>query len=342
MDIRPRLRGMRHRARRRGLAPLELVMWLPILLFVMALMVNFGTFATWRVRGEVVSRHAAWRTRWPRTGADEGRQRPAWPMDAEMTTEPADTQIVQLDDPVINLPVIRGPLPNGFSVYPILDPDRLGAFQGVSEVDREYPLMPRLGDYQSGAIETPLLDLKWQSALMGIPNRFRRIKILYELPRTSSALPRAFVTAVRGTLAIPHYNGLRVLDRDQDILRYTGTYVDFHPRTGSGCELDLETVYANHVQSLIDTRGRARSIRFGQISQLPRRMTSFFLRMYQRRWDQLEAELNGMPPPTPRRRAEIQAEMAELRLKIDQLEAYRDRLPQLYADLARRADAEIP
>lgn len=316
-------------------------MWLPILLFVMALMVNFGTFATWRVRGEVVSRHAAWRTRWPRTGGDEGRQRPTWPLDAEMTIEPAD-QIVQLDDPQINAPVVRGPLPNRFSVYPILDPDRVGAFQGVAEVDREYPLLPRLGDYQSGEIETPLLDLKWQSAMMGIPNRFRRIKILYELPRTHAALPRAFVSAVQQTVSIPHYHGLRVLDRDEDVFRYTGRYIDFHPRIGHGCELDLEAVHANHVRALIDSRGAGRRIQFGQISRLPRRMTNFFLGMYQRRWDQLEAELNAMPPPRPRRRAEIQAEMAELRPKIDQLEAYQDRLGGIEADLARRADAQIP
>ncbi|MBI2480878.1 MAG: pilus assembly protein [Planctomycetia bacterium] len=55
--------------RRRGLAPLEFVLWLPVLLFVMALMVNYGTIATWRVRSEIVSQHAAWRTRWPRNPA---------------------------------------------------------------------------------------------------------------------------------------------------------------------------------------------------------------------------------------------------------------------------------
>ena len=318
-----------------------MVLWLPILLFVMALMVNFGTFATWRVRGEVVSRHAVWRTRWPRTGVDEGRQRPAWPLDAEMTMEAANPLTI-LDDPLIQAPVVRGPLPNGFSVYPILDPDRVGAIQGVSAVQREYPLMPRLGDFDSGDIETPLLDLKWQSALMGIPNEYRRVKILYELPKTSPALPRAFASAVRRSSSIPHYSALRVLDRDEDVLRYTGRYVDFHPRAGRSCELDLETVYANHVQRLIDTRGAGRRVQFGQISRLPRRMTSFFLSMYQRRWDQLEAELNGPPPPAPGRRVQILAEMAELRPKIDQLTAYQDRLPAIESDLARRAAAEIP
>jgi hypothetical protein len=317
-------------------------MWLPILLFVMALMVNFGTFATWRVRGEVVSRHAVWRTRWPRSGADEGRQRPAWPADAEMTVETADEQIAQLDDPVINLPVVRGPLPNGFSVNPLLDPDRVGAINGVSEVDREYPLMPRLGDYESGSIKTPLLDLKWQSALMGIPNRYRRVKILYDLPKTSPALPRAFVSAVRGARTIPHAHGLLVLDRDADILRYNGHYIDFHPHVGHGCELDLETVYVNHVQRLIDTRGSMRQIRFGQISRLPRTLTNYFLTMYRNRWNQLDAELNGMPPPTPIRRAQILAEMQELRIKIDQLEAYERRLGRLESELAQRADRQIP
>ena len=336
-----RLRGRRRGRRRRGLAPLEFVLWLPILLFVMALMVNFGTFATWRVRGEAVSRHAAWRTRWPRTGLDEGRQRPVWPLDAEMTIEPADP-IVQLDDPQIHAAVVRGPLPNGFSVYPILDPDRVGAFQGVSQVNREYPLLPRLGDYQSGDIETPLLDLKWQSALMGIPNEFRRVKILYELPRTVPALPRAFVRAVQATRSIPHYHALGVLDHDEDILRYTGRYVDFHPHVGHGCELNSEAVYANHVQRLIDTRGRGRSVRLGEISRLPRRMTNFFLSMYRRRRDQLEAELAGPPPPSPRRRAEIQAELGDLRPKIAQLEAYQDRLGRIESEIAERADAEIP
>ena len=52
---------------RTGLAPLELVLTLPILVFVAALIFNLGVIAMWRVRGEVNSREAVWRARWPRT-----------------------------------------------------------------------------------------------------------------------------------------------------------------------------------------------------------------------------------------------------------------------------------
>ena len=49
---------------RRGLAPLELVLALPILLFVMALIVCYGTISAWKVREHSVARLAAWETRW--------------------------------------------------------------------------------------------------------------------------------------------------------------------------------------------------------------------------------------------------------------------------------------
>ena len=49
---------------RRGLAPLELVLALPILLFVMALIVCYGTISAWKVREHSVARLAAWETGW--------------------------------------------------------------------------------------------------------------------------------------------------------------------------------------------------------------------------------------------------------------------------------------
>ena len=60
------------RARRqaRGLATLEMVLCLPFLLFIMALMINFGTAAAWKVRTLVVARNACWATRWPRGTGD--------------------------------------------------------------------------------------------------------------------------------------------------------------------------------------------------------------------------------------------------------------------------------
>lgn len=70
--------------RRRGLSTLEMVLSLPILLFVMALMINYGTVACWKVRALSVARNAVWSTRWPRTGHSNprpnigGPKGPAW------------------------------------------------------------------------------------------------------------------------------------------------------------------------------------------------------------------------------------------------------------------------
>ena len=105
-----------HLRKRRGLAPVELVLWLPILLFVAALMVNFGTSATWRLRGKVVARDAAWRVRWPRTGANEPRPEDwVWPKPARMEVREG-APITQLENPMTQHPVVRGPLPNDFVV----------------------------------------------------------------------------------------------------------------------------------------------------------------------------------------------------------------------------------
>ncbi|MDA1051537.1 MAG: hypothetical protein O3C40_13795, partial [Planctomycetota bacterium] len=345
--------GRRHL--RRGLAPLEFVLWLPVLLFVMALMMNYGTVATWRVRSEIISRDAVWRTRWPRDGANESPPtRPYWPDDAVMTTQP-DAAPVILDIPDIDHPVVRGPLPNGFVVRPILDPTQ-GAVKGVSEVNRQYPLLPRMGSFESGDVDTPLIDRKWSSAEMGFWNTYRRTLALYEFPRTDSSLPQAFSQAIQSVLSIPHFADLAVLDRDADILRYTGGYVDFHPRVGRMCELDPQVVYDRQVERLVDIREADGDIRLGAISLLPRTMTNYFLGMYraavQRMTDriqELQDELNGTPPPTPQRQAEILAEIAALQAeiaiilpKIAQLEEYEARLPQIEDDLRANAGAVLP
>lgn len=334
------------RSRRRGLAPLEFVLWLPVLLFVMALMVNYGTLATWRVRAEVISRHAVWRERTYRSGELESPpDRPYWPDDAVMTTA-ADVRPDVLDVPEIDHPVVRGPIPNDFVVTRILDPAR-GARKGVSSVQRDYPMLSRMGDYDSGDVENSMIVGKWQVAEMGFSNWYRRTQtaavgpILYQLPKTDPSLPDAYSAAIQGLTRIPHFEDLRVLDRDEDLRRYTGRYIDFHPRVGVRCELDRAVVRERQVVPIVDIR-TPRGIRLGQISGLPRRMTNTFLSTYRRALRALEAELERDPPPTPRRRAEILAEIRELERKIEQLEAYLERMPQIEDDLRTRAGAAIP
>jgi hypothetical protein len=342
--------GARRRSigRRRGLAPLELVLWLPILCFVAALMVNLGTMTTWRVRGEIVARDAVWRTRQPRTGFEEPRPAPEiWPANATMTVREAP-QIAQLDDPAINHPVVRGPLENEFKVREVLRPDQ-GAVEGLSAIERDYPLLVKLGSYNSGEIRHPLLDQLWQAAPMNIPaNVYRRIKILYELPKTEPGLPRAFEQAVSSMVALGTHAALAVLERDEDIRRYRGGYVDFHPRVQRMCELDVETVEEQAVKrpgsNIVDIRTDDGEIHLGRITKLPSRMTDFFLSMYRQAVERLEAQIEAMqqsPGDFASQIAAAEQEIAQLKEKIKPLEAYQQRMPELEQRLEEQANAAI-
>jgi len=197
-------RGARGGHCRRGLAPLELALALPLLLMIMALMINFGTAAAWKVRTQVVARHAVWATRWPRDMNDLPRPTVSVDMDQ---TPPAPIRwpggmgtgggpwIDSLNDPRLEHPVVRGPLPPPG----MIDPDMYnlmtmpnGARQGHADIRRDYPLLQRaLGDYSLVA-RCPLLDNDWRYQRMpwdseawwewtGWHNEHRRIPVLYDL-----------------------------------------------------------------------------------------------------------------------------------------------------------------
>src|SRR5438309_1547037 len=69
---------------RRGLAMLELTLALPIMLFVMALIYNYGIAAAWKVRENSVARLAIWQSRWPRSGASDPKPSYWFPATATM------------------------------------------------------------------------------------------------------------------------------------------------------------------------------------------------------------------------------------------------------------------
>jgi hypothetical protein len=317
-------------AGRRGLAPLELVLWLPILLFVAALMVNLGTMTAWRMRGEIVAHDAAWRVRWPRTGEDEPRPiERVWPADAAMLVEGEDDGVVQieaLDDPAIDLPVVRGPLPNGFEVRQIFEPDQ-GAYRGVSEIERDFPLLPRLGPFESGRIHHPLLDRRYSVAEIGMArNVQRRTLVLYDLPETDPSLPQAFIDTITEMLANVDAEGLRVLDRDPDVIRYRGGR-DFHPRINRNrCTLDRDEVHEEEVERLVDHLDEEGEIELGEISHLPRTMTRFFLGMYRSVLDQMD---------------ENDPDRARIEEYVDQLEAYMSRMRAIESRLRQAYAATL-
>ena len=257
-----------HQPSRRGLAPLELVLWLPVLLFVAALMVNLGTMTAWRMRGEIVSRDAAWRARWPRTGENEPRpKKRIWPENAQMDVA-EDRPIGQGQGQGPDLSVfgqdMRLLIP--WPQRELLDWDEGGAYRGTAEIDRAYPTLSKLGRFESCEIANPMLDRVWQSPLMhlesttgrrlSMPNVYRRIKALFTEPE----LTVDFASLKNAA------DSVRPLDNP-----------DFHPRVNSGrCELDVELVRRMEVIRLIGGLDAQGNLRQGEISRVPGRMESYY------------------------------------------------------------------
>ena len=327
-----------HRRCRPGLAPLEPVLWLPILLFVTALIVNYGTSQAWRVRGEIVARDAVWRERWPRAGAREPRPLPAvWPANAAYGTRAAP-EIAALQDPAIQHEVAYGPLAP-MVVRPTLRYDD-GLREGYAAISRPFPMLPKLGGFDSGIIANPLLDEQWQAAQMtwqdergdiqGLPsNTYRRIKALYSLPEQDPSLAAAFSVALQDLFNSPNHAALQVLDRDEEIRQYAGGYIDFHPRVHRRCELDPEVVRELEVERIIDETLPDGRIQKGEISCLPHRMTRTFLGVFRAEVNRLEAQIDALQMSGGGQAAiaALQARIDALQVKIDQLEAYQKRLP---------------
>lgn len=326
-------------ARRVGLAPLEFVLALPLLLFVMALIVNFGWAATWRLRGEFVSRDAVWGARWPR---DTQERPPTWPNDATYAVAD-DVQLSVLDDPAIDYEVVRGPTLGDVVVNPVLDPDRSGAKRGVAEIERTYPVLPSLGKYRSREIANGLVEPQWQCAHEGYQNWFRRSRILYEWPEPDAGLQASYDRAAQTLQSFVEGNWatLRVLEEDVDFIRYQGNAFDFHPRPNTICETDYDLIRDDAVENfLIDYLDSRNEVQLGRITRLPRTMTQSFLSLYNQRKQYLEdliAQLQMAMPQTAAIQQQINAAQAEidneLNPKIAQLEAFQKRLSDIESDL---------
>ncbi len=330
---------------RRGLAPLEFVLALPILLFVMALIVNFGTAATWRLRGEIASRDAVWGQTHPRSPQDRPNN---WPINASYHVA-NDQPIEELDDPAINHEVVRGPKMGDVTVNPILDPNRDGMRKGISEVERQFALLPSLGEFDSGAIENSIIETKWQCNDEGYQNWFRRSKLLYEWPEPDvSGLESAYASAVqnlRGYWQSRRKDALEVVEWDYEFhrVRRRGRGPDFHPRPRRGREIDPEVVRIRNVERyLIDYKNERDEYRAGRITMLPSQLTSSYLGLYRgrkRELEQLIEELENADPQPAGAAQQIAAAKQEIQTdldpKIEQLEAYQKRLPDINRDLAR-------
>jgi hypothetical protein len=274
------------------LAPLELVMALPMLLMILGLMVIYGNAASWKIRAETVSRDAAWRMRWPR---QDGFQPPPtqWPSTAAMSVH-AGNSIAVLDDPALRHPVVRGPLPAGVDVNERLLNFSRGVSVGFARIRRDPPMLASLGQYRL-EVQNPLLNDRFQYSQMGLGgNRRRRVPRIYDMPSPPFQLVQAYREAVAAIENAPFAEQLRPLDRDDEFLAYLGHAPDFHPRLGSFCSLDALWVQEQRVEPLQD-----------RIEDLPERMARAFIGLYRRR-------LAAVPPPSPQAQDDLRRKIREL------------------------------
>ncbi len=329
-------RARRHSAAsaRSGLSTLELIMALPILLMIMALMINYGVAACWKLRTLTVSRHAIWSTRWPRSAG--GDPRPAmWPETATIGTSGLD-RWATLDDARVHHPVARGPLTPWANVNePLLNPAR-GPREGNARIERGFPMLGRMGAYRLHA-SNALLDDLWQYQRMGLSsNRQRRIPVLYELAQAPASYSQAYVQAVMAILNNPGRAALNPLDRDDEFLGYSTRFAwgtgapDFHPRLSQFCSLDHE-IAQERVDDLIEriaghVEYDAEGNETGRTPGLPDRMTRAWIGLYRRVIDQLEALIDAQPPPSPGANTAMQAEIDQLERQIEVLQEYLETL----------------
>ena len=328
----------RRRSDRCGLAPLELVIAIPLFLFMMALMINFGTVAAWRVRSLAVARHMVWASRHPRNLALAPRPE-YWPTNAGLGSG-GDADAPVLDDPRVNLPVARGPRLGSFVVNPLLlDPTR-GFRRGSSDLSRDFPLLPTLGPYELRS-RAPLLDNCWQYHQMSLPQHWHdhwahRVTALYQLPTAGGNYLAMYVQAALAILSMPERPALLILDRDPEFPAYAqrfgwrgGGSPDFHPRLSSFCTTDL-TVAQDEVERLLDRIGGVRPQqgppRVNHVPSLAERMASAYIALYQSVIQELNNQLNAVPPPPPGQIAAIQAEIAQLQQWVSTLDTFRQSL----------------
>jgi hypothetical protein len=338
-------------ARRRGLAPLELVLSLPILLFVMALMINYGTVSSWKVRGWLAARHAVWQSRWPRNLGNFPRPE-YWPTTANMGAG-GSADVTELNHPAVDQPVARGPwLMNTQVDEDLLDPTR-GMRRGSSNLTRSFPFLGGLGDYHLPT-ETQLLDNKWQFERLGLSwTRQRRIPVIYTFPQSDAGLANAYLQAALAIYYAPFRPDLFPLDRDDEFLEYSNRFgwgrgaPDFHPNLrnccnccgltspGDCCHNDSHVTFCctDHAvaqalaSELVDRiQGKVVKDDDGNVIQyipcVAERMAQAFIHLYQNVIQELTNQMAAVPPPTPAEIAGMQAEIADLQAKIDTLTQY--------------------
>lgn len=263
----PRRPSIRHCNRRTGLAPLEMVLALPLLLFVTALIVNFADSARWKIRAQANVNYASTRSLGFRSGnADPNPV--SWPPPATLSggrtannyninsTNPYWDQIPDINHTILLQPhtaipyrpphyygqqivVQRGTNPN--------DPElemHEGVNRGNARITRRYAqawkLMPKRGRYEYN-LSRQILDADWNFADMAYwSNTDRRARLWYRIePNDVAPVENRTVVAAQTKLKNEfsdperriYHTRITPLDYDYEFCIYSHYSIipNFHP-----------------------------------------------------------------------------------------------------------------
>lgn len=286
--------------RRRGLAPLELTLALPMLVFLMALMIDFGVAGAWKVRTQANTRYAAWRTVNARTGEFNPTPR-YWPASAPLTTNagadlPQSSQLWDSQQALL-CPCIRGPQLTAPSAPVTVNvPGRMEmdgtVLEGNAILERPVPLLKTAlpgGKFRFN-LKQDVFDNQWQFYSLGIGwNTDIRADVWWDVEHSDlSALDGtvdSFLQLLNDDLKTlqtnPKQGDLYPLDNDDEFTRYDGwPPPDFYPRLSGRCESDPQLVYMSIVSRLDKDGQPIQNSLLSRIDRLPCTMSNSFTSMY--------------------------------------------------------------
>lgn len=361
------------RHRRAGLAPVELTLSLPILLFVMALMVIIGTTAAWKARAVSVAREAVWRTNLRRTGANDPYPR-TWPNDARMMVANSSRAILP-SDPYSQHVVVRGPIltaPTGEALpvrNDLSDMDG-GLRRGIAGIERPYPMLRRMGRIDLER-DHALLQDHWTYLEMGYPNNWMR-RVLRIYPIDLAALipgeTQRYMTAALAILQNRNLQILQMLDNDDELRQPVPVGSMYEPPYGIGFAPDYHFPERNPIRARLlnpelvcsynisDLKSSITDPLFQEIrghsgmrSRLDEcgvagRLTRDYLRMYQRHMRHIDSILHLLglpayagdrPPPAAPLPPQV---VAYLMSKVGEMRTNRTMLERYIGELERFRD----
>jgi hypothetical protein len=323
---------------RRGLAPLEMVLVLPLLMFIMALMVNYATAACWKVRTLTAARQGMWRARMNYWRGDGDRHLPDWPTEGRISLSGGAplTDIATLwARPEIDKAFLRGPTIVNEGPYP--DPGQsqgasigvrardnmsitAGVAEGQSRLARSLPLLKNMrmtreeASRVTGAtardmgqfsynLRHALVDNRWQFANMGYGwNWDRRSNGWYEIRNAGAWAQQQgrLQQADQNLRSFPSRDALRVLDRDEELMQFFNSVPEYCFRRPIGCSTDVTTVRLSIVNSVVASiQGSRGGGRDGFPDCLARRFLSMYTQQLQTAQNQMPQDVATIARVTP-------------------------------------------